>query len=206
MKPVVIVPYRDRAIHLKVFAPAIKNYLDCDLLIVEQADDKPFNRGALLNVGFIEANPPYYYIFHDVDMIPINADYSYPENPTHIATQCSQFNYMMPYPEYFGGVNLFTHKQFTTINGFVNNLKGWGAEDDILRESVIRKGLKIDRRLCKFESLHHERHIDPKNHRYNCEIMRKPRDFNNGLSSLRYVIVETINTDLYKHIKVEMHD
>lgn len=124
MKPVVIVPYRNREEHLKQFAPKMKEYLECDILVVEQLDNKPFNRGALLNIGFLETENDYpYFIMHDVDMIPITADYSYPDKPTHIATQCSQFEYKMPYGGYFGGVNLFTKEQFRSVNGFVNTLR-----------------------------------------------------------------------------------
>jgi len=53
----VIVPYRDREKHLKKFIPHITDFLNehtipFEILVVEQADDLPFNRGRLLNVGF----------------------------------------------------------------------------------------------------------------------------------------------------------
>ena len=44
---------------------------------IEQADDKPFNRGKLLNVGYTLAcdNGCDYFVFHDVDMLPEDVDY-----------------------------------------------------------------------------------------------------------------------------------
>ena len=48
----IIVPYRNRRTHLNHFTTAIKNYfnnskINYELIIVEQADKKSFNRGAL---------------------------------------------------------------------------------------------------------------------------------------------------------------
>ena len=55
MKLGVIVPYRKRPTHLRKFRESISEYLkdyDYDLIVVEQSDDLPFNRGKLLNIGF----------------------------------------------------------------------------------------------------------------------------------------------------------
>ena len=60
MKLRIIVPYRDRESHLTKFRDGINSYfkdkkIKYELIIVEQSDDKPFNRGKLLNIGFIKA-------------------------------------------------------------------------------------------------------------------------------------------------------
>ena len=60
MKLGVIVPYRGRPTHLRKFKDHIKDYLknnniSYQLIVVEQTDTLPFNRGKLLNVGFLEA-------------------------------------------------------------------------------------------------------------------------------------------------------
>ena len=47
----------------------------CQVFVVDQADSAPFNRGALLNIGFLEArNLDNFtcFVFHDVDMVPEN--------------------------------------------------------------------------------------------------------------------------------------
>ena len=60
MKLGVIVPYRGRPTHLRKFKDHIKDYLKSknisfQLIVVEQTDSLPFNRGKLLNIGFLEA-------------------------------------------------------------------------------------------------------------------------------------------------------
>jgi hypothetical protein len=74
MKLGIIVPYRERESHLKKFLDGIKTYfktqsLKYEVIVVEQLDDKPFNRGKLLNIGYIKAKELgcEYIVFHDVD-------------------------------------------------------------------------------------------------------------------------------------------
>ena len=52
----VIVPYRNRSTHLEKFLKGNSKKLreqeiDFDIIVVEQLNDKPFNRGKLLNIG-----------------------------------------------------------------------------------------------------------------------------------------------------------
>ena len=110
----IIVPYRDlhpsqnRAKHLQQFVPHMKQFLsgladahkigDYHIYIIEQSDDnRKFNRGKLLNIGFdfalkrSEKHPPRHnvFVFHDVDLLPqpdLGEWYArYPKQPTHIA-------------------------------------------------------------------------------------------------------------------------
>ena len=83
MKLGVIVPYRGRPTHLRKFKDHITDYLkekniSFQLIVVEQSDSLPFNRGKLLNIGFLEALKKRcdYLVFHDVDMLPLSVDYS----------------------------------------------------------------------------------------------------------------------------------
>lgn len=76
-KLAIIVPYRNRPKQLEKFKTYLKQYLENRgyeyfIIVVEQADDKSFNRGKLLNVGFKEAvrRRCDYVVFHDVDMLP----------------------------------------------------------------------------------------------------------------------------------------
>ena len=119
-----IVPYRDRSDHLRVFRRDIGSYMrekniSYNLYVIEQEAGKPFNRGKLLNTGFQESKDECdYFCFHDVDMIPIEADYSPVKAPTHIAVSVEQFNWRLPYEGYFGGVTLFDRESFLKINGY----------------------------------------------------------------------------------------
>ena len=89
----IVVPYRNRREHLNHFIPSISNHLKkqkipYEIIVVEQADDKPFNRGKLLNIGVERAKKLKctYVALHDVDMLPMDVDYSYVNRPTHLAT------------------------------------------------------------------------------------------------------------------------
>jgi predicted glycosyltransferase involved in capsule biosynthesis len=160
----IVVPYRDRKEHLAEFLPHMEKYLHevpHQIYIVEQDPEKPFNRGKLLNIGYALAKQKAAYVcFHDVDMLPLRADYSYPETPTHLAEAAEQFNFEMPYPTYFGGVTLFNINDFTLANGYSNEYWGWGAEDDDLHHRCLHAGLAIQHRKGVFKSLDHRRPID----------------------------------------------
>lgn len=148
----VIVPYRDRPQQLQVFKRYISNYLysrqiQHEIIIVEQDKDRPFNRGLLCNWGFRKAvwSNCDYVVFHDVDLIPQEVDYSFPEYPTHLVGKTSdkKVNDSLFY-DYFGGATLFSVEDFKKINGFSNDYWGWGFEDDDLFLRCQEKGIKID--------------------------------------------------------------
>lgn len=205
-KLAIVVPYRDRESHLEEFLPYMEKspYLegiDFEILVVEQEEGKPFNRGKLLNVGAVESPSAAYYCFHDVDMLPLVSDYSPISSPTHLAAEAEQFGFKLPYLGYFGGVTLFGKFDFERINGYSNDYWGWGAEDDDIMHRCIIKGLKPSRKNGRYRSLSHSREI--KQDLYN-ENLRKYFDFKNsqslekmeekikedGLSSLEYEVLE----------------
>ncbi|KAF3362172.1 putative UDPgalactose-glucose galactosyltransferase [Chlamydiales bacterium STE3] len=210
----VIVPYRDREEHLKQFVPHLQGFLRDQphrIYIIEQASGKSFNRGKLLNIGFSKAKGSCDYVcFHDIDMLPVEADYSYSEVPTHLATHVEQFKFAMPYPDYFGGVTLFNLHDFALINGYHNDYFGWGLEDDDLRLRCFLHGLTVQSRSGTFLSLEHkhaeEIHPDTQRNRrlfekfYQGEIAMLA----NGLDSLAYNLIETQATPDYTKILVEL--
>jgi hypothetical protein len=144
----VIVPYRNREEQLQKFIISISNFLntknlDYEIIIVEQDNKKQFNRGMLLNIGFTysEKLKCDYVVFHDVDMIPIDVDYSFSPIPLHLATnfilEDGEKNREVFY-EYFGGVTMFPSDLFKKINGYSNKYWGWGYEDtDLLLRCKI---------------------------------------------------------------------
>jgi len=193
---VIIIPYRDRAKHLAKFL-AFMNY---DILIVEQADNKPFNRGKLLNIGILESPEADYYALHDVDMLPVKADYSFPKFPTLLATKVEQFKYKMPFPEYFGGVVLITAEHMKQCNGYHNEFWGWGGEDNNFRDRVLATVGTIEHRDGTFNSLPHERIINPSLHKKNVWRWQAGPALENGLSNCEYKIISHEGN----HIKVEL--
>ena len=152
-KLAVIVPYRNRREQLQMFTKSISDYLinkniNFHLIVVEQKDDKPFNRGKLLNIGFkraVELGCDYV-VFHDVDMLPIDVDYSFSNQVLHLATDfISDEDYDKEnFDSYFGGVTMFPVDIFEKINGFSNEYWGWGFEDDDLLRRCITAGVETN--------------------------------------------------------------
>lgn len=129
--------------------------IDYEIFIIEQADDKPFNRGKLLNAGYEYALKKGcdYFVFHDVDMLPEDVDYSYSDNPLHLATHLQEHDYETTFFDYFGGVTMFTKEDFKTINGFSNEYWGWGFEDDDLLIRCVESNLKLDDEVSRTDSV-----------------------------------------------------
>jgi len=152
-KLAIIVPYRDREEHLNVFVPHMHEFLkdkgiDYTIFIAEQTDDRPFNYGKLCNVVTKEIGEEYtYFAFHDIDMLPISddCDYSYPDSPTHLATNVESHDNKLPYPQYFGGVVLINREDFETANGYSNEYWGYGFEDLDLLYRLQRSGAYLEK-------------------------------------------------------------
>jgi hypothetical protein len=160
----VIVPYRNRAEHLAEFLDFVPRFFLANpdkaefrprFLIVEQAPGLPFNRGAILNVGFQQlAGDIDYLCLHDVDRIPISADYRWPERPTMIIRGGLPFSAEM-IAVLLSSVVLVQAQQFVRANGFSNTYWGWGYEDVDLRERLLRHGFAHTHRDGEFRSLPH---------------------------------------------------
>jgi len=210
----IIVPYRNREEHLSKFLPHVEKFLkdaDYQIFIIEQTQGKPFNRGKLLNIGFSIAKASCSYVcFHDVDMLPLKADYSFPETPTHLATAVEQFNFEMPYPTYFGGVTLFSIQDFESVNGYANEYWGWGAEDDDLQFRCKIAGISIDSRKGFFTSLSHEKATenDPlvlANQDKLEEILYGPTELpEEGLKTLEYTVIANSSDGKVHTYKVQI--
>jgi beta-1,4-galactosyltransferase 1 len=136
----IIIPYRDRENDLKIFLRhmhpfLIRQQLDYSIYLVEPEANIEFNRGLLMNIGFVQSlkiSHSYWecFVFHDVDLIPEDNRniYTCPKTPKHLSSGYSTFNYKMPYNDFFGGVTSFTKEQYENINGYSNLFFGWGAE------------------------------------------------------------------------------
>ena len=140
----IIVPFRNRWEHYTIFKNHITDYLsskgyDYTLIIIEQDNARAFNRGKLCNIGFLEAKAQgcSHVVFHDIDILPIDIDYSYSDHPVHLLSED------IPFESYFGGVTLSPIDQFEQINGFSNLYWGWGFEDDDLRYRCIKNKLNL---------------------------------------------------------------
>ena len=157
-----IVPYRDRLLHLVKFKTYMPQYLShrkipFELIFVHQDDAKLFNRGMLLNIGFKHAQKLGcdYVVFHDVDLLPVDVDYSYEDKPIHLAKTIQyhddkrEIKNKITFDKYFGGVTLFPVKDFIKINGYSNKYWGWGYEDDDLLLRCIKKNVGVNEHKIK---------------------------------------------------------
>jgi hypothetical protein len=149
---VYIVPYRDRAEHLeffKTYLPHVDKGTDYRVLVVQQCDQRPFNRGAMKNIGFIAVKQLYpstykeiTLIFNDVDIMP------YKEGVFYADTAPGVVKHNYGYTTCLSASFAIKAGDFERTNGFPN-LWTWGLEDFILQERVLAAGLTIDRTKFK---------------------------------------------------------
>ncbi|PIK49423.1 hypothetical protein BSL78_13686 [Apostichopus japonicus] len=111
-KVAIIIPFRDRFVHLPIIlrhlVPFLKEqYLEFGIFFVEQANELEFNRAMLMNVGYIEAlNYTQWdcFIFHDVDHIPLSHGnfYGCSGMPKHFLSGADRWGYKLLY-SFFSG-------------------------------------------------------------------------------------------------------
>lgn len=209
----IIIPYRNREPALSQLIPKLTEYVskqvdNFEIIVIEQNNQKPFNKGLLNNIGFLQSSGDYV-CFHDVDLIPEISDYSYPLKPSHISSHCSQFNYINIPDKIMGGVILFTKKQYKQVNGYSNEFTGWGKEDDDLYARCVKENLHPYKHpFGKFYSIPHpHRLLDPKENEYHLNNGKRFRDYESGILGNDYHLKDGLNNckNLIKYISVKEH-
>lgn len=186
----ILVPYRDRENHLIEFVPNIKKYIpDCRICIGEQVDHKPFNRGKLINIMFKELNPKFF-VAHDIDMLPIEVDYSPNPGVTQLAGSKIQLK------DYLGGVTMFDAETFKKVGGYHNDYFH-RAEDNELRFNLHRLKIPVLELHGQFKTLHHTRKA-PEFIAALWYKAQEPRKVQDQLSVCRY---DVLNLDFYNDYK-----
>jgi hypothetical protein len=146
MKYNFIIPYRNRKEHLDEFIKRFTEYLkdkDIDALfyIIHQIHPGEFNRGAMLNIGFLEfcrIRPDGLFIFHDVDIYPTYwGSIIYDTRPGEIRHPFGIKS------ENIGGICCFWKNEFEVVNGFPNYW-GWGVEDVTIMYRAKKYNINID--------------------------------------------------------------
>ena len=145
-----IVPYRDRKEQLSFFKRHMKYILSditdpYHILVVHQNDTRPFNRGAMKNIGALYAKqtwpdtyPTMTLVFNDVDVAPLEKDLvSYSTTPRNVK-HFYGFTYTL------GGIVSIRGADFDASTGFPN-LWAWGFEDNLMQTRCQRAHLTIDR-------------------------------------------------------------
>ncbi|XP_033728249.1 beta-1,4-N-acetylgalactosaminyltransferase bre-4-like [Pecten maximus] len=165
----IVIPYRNRPIHLRTVLYNLhhmlpRQQLDYGIFVIEQAGDNTFNRGLLMNIGFVEALHSYNFtcfVFHDVDLIPEDDRiyYGCGTGPRHLSAAIDKFSYRLPYPSIAGGVTQLRRTDFEKINGFSNLFFGWGGEDDDLSTRMRAASLKMQRysmTISRYKMIKHQ--------------------------------------------------
>jgi N-terminal region of glycosyl transferase group 7/N-terminal domain of galactosyltransferase len=154
----IVVPYRDRAEHLAKFVPHMITYFARDKLdrqiavtinIVEQYGHAPFSRGRLANCGFLLTEKEADYVcIHDVDYLPMWADYSWSKNLARLIWH--GLSLKEDHYSFFGAVTLLDKAVFP------NCYRGWGPEDRELGFRCRAQGFDIERRDGTYIPLRHK--------------------------------------------------
>ena len=147
---VFIVPYRDRESHKQVFLKEMTSYLskyeyNYEIYFSHQCDNRPFNRGAIKNIGFLAIKNKYpndykniTFVFHDVDTLPTekaNIDYK-----TTLGVVSHYYGEIWA----LGGLFSIKGEDFEKIEGFPN-FWGWGLEDNTIYDRCVKHNIQVDR-------------------------------------------------------------
>ena len=176
----IIVPYRNRTDNLKVFIQYMHPFLmrqniHYKIYVINQGDDKLFNRAMLFNVGFKEALKDFAwpcFVFSDVDHLPEDDRNLYKcENvPKHMGVSIDTGGYELYYEGFFGGVFAIKREQFQDVNGASNQFWGWGGEDDDIIQRIQDSGLSFIRIHPDIGRYTTTKHGDPiKNEEYSTD-------------------------------------
>lgn len=210
---IIAIPYRKREKHLDYFikntVPLIEKHMpNTKIVVIEQNEGKLFNRGAILNVAFKEyENKTKYFLTHDVDL-----------NPTEILIK-NTYNKNINDKEVFaiytsahqtlGGIIKITNNSIKKINGFPNNMWGWGVEDKALQNRTEYFGIHKIRKLyscysypqyiLRFDDINdrvrHSSH-DKRHHHHNILFKKQSKEkqlqeiMSSGLNNLKYNVFE----------------
>ena len=148
---VFIVPYRNREEHKLFFTVYMKFLLEdmptekYRIYFVHQCDSRPFNRGAMKNIGFLAIRNLYptdyrniTLVFHDVDNLP------YTKGLLNYETRPGVVKHFFGYTFTLGGIVAIKAGDFERTGGYPN-FWAWGSEDNCFNQRVIDARLYIDR-------------------------------------------------------------
>ena len=149
---VFIIPYRDRIKDKQKFINHMTSILEDDnkentyeIYFSHQCDNRPFNRGAIKNIGFLAMKQKYpnnykdiTFIFHDIDTLPSEKGLIDYNTTSGVVKHYYGFTFAL------GGIFSIKGADFEKSKGFPN-FWGWGLEDNTMNERCLEVGLIINR-------------------------------------------------------------
>tara|TARA_A100001201_G_scaffold142954_1_gene142699 strand:+ start:932 stop:1675 length:744 start_codon:yes stop_codon:yes gene_type:complete len=193
----IIIPYRDREKHLEILLPVLlerfKNE-EYEIIVSEQNNNDNFQIACVENVGFKHAKYDTI-VLQQVDYVPTeNVSYEVKDQPilpariaTFVKDDLTERDYYdIPAgyrmfgkeveKNFYGGVISLSREMFMKINGLNPLYKGWGNEDEDLRERLKWAGYNpIRNKVGNFICLYHEDNGDMHN-----KSLDKQKDFYDG--------------------------
>ena len=150
-----IIPYRNREKELQILVDTLPNILYRDgitnyqFFVIRQTDKKLFNRGMMLNIGFLEVKKRYPHNWKTIQLICHDVDI-YPTKPNIINYNTIKGKVNHPYgvlrPHLngtVGGICIITGEDYN-LSGGHPNFFGWGGEDIGMSRRCQAKGIIID--------------------------------------------------------------
>ena len=216
-----LIPYRNRELEKTRFSVYMnyiledynKNYYE--IYYCHQCDKREFNRGATKNIGFLVAKNKYpndykniTFIFNDVDCLPIK------KNIINYDTSMNIIKHIYGFTHTLGGIFSIKGSDFELCDGFPNNW-GWGLEDNIFNNKVLKNKLKIDRTNMETINSQNIMHFAGNKYRLvnNREIYNyvnnKLYDNLNSITNLKYDIIknnENTNFNLYNQYIININN
>ena len=224
---IILIPYRNREKHLDYFikntVPLIQENLpNTKVVVIEQNDGELFNRGMVLNIGFKEyQNKTKYFLTHDVDI-----------NPTikcikeHFIKEVNKETVLGIYTsehDTLGGIIKINDPTIHKINGFPNDIWGWGNEDKALQNRAeyykIKKftnlttNYECNEYILRFDDINDRNKSNINKNWYNNYVLfNKLNDkqkeeliMSSGLNNLEYNVIERkMIHDIVELIKVDI--
>ncbi|XP_013403761.1 beta-1,4-galactosyltransferase 7-like [Lingula anatina] len=168
------------------------------IFIINQADGLRFNRGSLINIGYLVSKKEGcdYIAMHDVDLLPLNPELSYDfpeEGPFHVSSPW--LHPLYHYKTFVGGILLLRNEHFQLVNGLSNRYWGWGREDDEFYVRIKQAKLNIFRPANFTTGYHTFKHIHDRKKRKR-DMKKTPdqketarhRDYETGVDNVQYEV------------------
>jgi UDP-glucose 4-epimerase len=167
--------------------------------VIEQGNDRPFNRGWLLNAAFMEAvrETP------DAVFVHCNTDYTLPVGPIPAPMQQTPegVHDVHGFDQALGAYCLFGADAYRRCNGFPVDLWGWGGDDIAIAKRLVLAGVPI----VRYEGLYNRWVQEQKEHfrdpSANSANIQRGLDVtadtlhDNGLTTTRYWVVSLRDED-----------